>query len=511
MIEWATLTYYTMSLRNAAITLSEAHRRRLRKTIIFEWRTLVHDTVQNRRRRTAQAHAMWLHRAYAMVFYPWRGFIKRSQRVKTLNVSALFRIQNTTLASAFSSLALYVKQVQSARLATLDEALKLMMQNTRQYMFKTWQEWTRGRIEGRHNAHFKVMQRLLNHLLATTFTGWHDYVVRKDAALRRVAFIFGDGHLIAQCFTRWQAMWTHAASVKQKQWLLQDLKVVGTGWLVETLDQVFSSSLPINSELHLALADARSSRRERTGSLSSDIRTAWATGDVAIELPDELLPQQFVPQPPGMPRSQPAAPGRPQTLAGAGASAHEASCTSLRAASPDLAPPQAAEGEVMADESTSQEPDVVAHASQSQSSSLQALCAFLEEQRRSNDVALRTLSASHAEVQSTTSAETQRLSDEVRLMRELQLEHARIAYEEAAKRQGDAVNLNARVVQLTDQLADSEEQVAYLKEMLYSMLTSGQSGPIKPPASKKILKPIKPTRSTPATPWNLAADPAASV
>ena len=132
MIEWATLTYYTMSLRNAAITLSEAHRRRLRKTIIFEWRTLVHDTVQNRRRRTAQAHAMWLHRAYAMVFYPWRGFIKRSQRVKTLNVSALFRIQNTTLASAFSSLALYVKQVQSARLATLDEALKPTRQRHQQ-------------------------------------------------------------------------------------------------------------------------------------------------------------------------------------------------------------------------------------------------------------------------------------------------------------------------------------------------------------------------------------------
>ena len=41
------------------------------------------------------------------------------------------------------------------------------------------------------------------------------------------------------------ALWEHAANIKKTEWLLQDLKLVGVGWLVETLDQLLGGARSI--------------------------------------------------------------------------------------------------------------------------------------------------------------------------------------------------------------------------------------------------------------------------
>ena len=98
----------------------------------------------------------------------------------------------------------------------------------------------------------------------------------------------------------------------------------------------------------------------------------------------------------------------------------------------------------------------------------------------------------------------QRLTEEVNALRALQLEHAKINYRETATRQRDASDLELRVAKLTAQLTEVIEQTNHQRDALYSVLTSGQGGPIKSPAtaSKKTLKPIKPTKATPVTPRN---------
>ena len=62
---------------------------------------------------------------------------------------------------------------------------------------------------------------------------------------------------------------------------------------------------------------------------------------------------------------------------------------------------------------------------------------------------------------------------ELRELRELQVQHARVSYSEAAKRQSESVNLDLRVKELNGRLEEVDEQMVFHKDTLYSVLTSG--------------------------------------
>ena len=85
-----------------------------------------------------------------------------------------------------------------------------------------------------------------------------------------------------------------------------------------------------------------------------------------------------------------------------------------------------------------------------------------------------------------------------------------LVYEEASKRHGEKVALEAKVAALTDQLVKLDEQCLFLKDTLYSIFTtaaSGGGGPPRPPPSmsSKRLKPLKAVAQAPA--WNTAVLP----
>ena len=129
----------------------------------------------------------------------------------------------------------------------LKTAVRRMMNSTLQKTFCAWQQMALDSIEERHASYVRAVSRFFNRKLALVFDAWREFLDRKFAILQRAAYVFGDGHLIATMFGRWRELWGHYANIKKTQWLLQDLKLVGKGWLVETLDQVLSSSVPVNT------------------------------------------------------------------------------------------------------------------------------------------------------------------------------------------------------------------------------------------------------------------------
>lgn len=316
--------------------------------------------------------------------------------------------------------------------------------------------------------------------------------------------------MISACFKKWHTLWQRAADVKKTEWLLHDLKLVGVGWLVETLDQLLPSSLPETSQIRTALTRAVESAFE-DAPLESGVQILDnASGDslqpseAAIDMPEE--PNRLVPRPPAGPRSV-QAPARHNMLSKQAASVHEQSSSSVRADSPELTPPDDGVHPPELPIISSQPPTFDAALAQpdanedrgtvstiggeARSAALHALGAFLERQQQVNRWEMQRLMDALSEARNSSSREIGQVSSDMRSLRDLQLEHAKLAYSEASKRQRDAVDLDQRVTALTERLAEADQQMAYLKDTLYSVLTIGQGGPIKAPPSKKVLKPIK--------------------
>ena len=209
--------------------------------------------------------------------------------------------------------------------------------------------------------------------------------------------------------------------------------------------------------------------------------------------PDIVRAKVMVPQPPAVPRGEGgAAPHR---------HLHEQSWAELpRAASPELTPPETAAPPAEEAPPSPSLDDSLALGGEPRSVALHALGSWLDAQQRATAASLRRVAEAHADAHSATTAESHTLRDELHSLHDLQLEHARIALSEASKRQGEASAFERQLASVTARLAEVDEQMVYVKDMLYSVLASGQgAGTIKAPSSKKLkLNPIR-DRSRPST------------
>ena len=254
--DWSELTSYKKALRDAARMVFLGYERRVAVQIMKEWRQVAARSIHDRRSGGLRALMLWTNRTLENFFYPWQDYTRKSQLVKVMFATAIQRMQGGILAAAFDALAAHVRDVQDTRSDMLKTAVRRMMNSTLQKTFCAWQQMALDSIEERHASYVRAVSRFFNRKLALVFDAWREFLDRKFVILQRAAYVFGDGHLIATMFGRWRELWGHYANIKKTQWLLQDLKLVGKGWLVETFDQVLSSSVPVNTQLHASVAHA---------------------------------------------------------------------------------------------------------------------------------------------------------------------------------------------------------------------------------------------------------------
>jgi len=142
------------------------------------------------------------------------------------------------------------------------------------------------------------------------------------------------------------------------------------------------------------------------------------------------------------------------------------------------------------------------------SAALQALGKVLDTQFAANGEGVRRLRVELSDVRHVVSSETSRLEGGLQRLQELQLDHARASYVEATRRESDTSKMEEQLRTVTERLKEVDEQCYFLKDTLYSILTSrGSSGIQVPPLPGK--KPLKPLKGTPSAtaPWNTAIMP----
>jgi len=512
---WAHYVENLHHLQRVAKLIGSRLGSRMTSQIIAAWRAVVLQSLGLRKDGTARAVAMWKNIALTSTFYPWANFVRRSIRVKQLSRNALVRMQQHAAAVAFEALAAHVQEAKTTRHALLKNAAQRLIGHTRLRVLHAWHSYTRECVTERQGVYAKAVRRFFNRQLSIALEAWREFVELRRVLLRRAAFHFGDGYVMMYCFGKWREIWRRVAEAKKTEWLLQDLKVVGPGWLVQTLDQLITSSLPEASELRanlsraLALAGKVDSSEAQGGAALSDAGGSLLHGQQAVSTAVDMqqMPQTVMPHPPAGPRAaQPAAPVRHNVLSKQNTTAHEQSSSSLRAGSPELTPPDCGPDLLTAQAPQSSMTIGLPSSGEPRSVALLALGEFFESHQRKNNEEVQHVYEVYKEANANSSKEVERLTSDVYSLRELQLEHARLAYAEASKRQSDAVSLDQRVNQLTSKLSEVDERMAFLKETLYSVLTPLQGGPIKAPSSKKVLKPIKPPK---ATPFDAAFDPVA--
>ena len=518
MDEWAAYAESKRHLKRLAALVAGNLAGKVLSVIVREWRVATELAVAMRKSGGLQALGMWVNRTYATFFYPWREYVKRSGRVKVLCRNSIVRMLSRLLAAAFDALVAHVQETLADRQARQMVALRRMMDRGRVLAFQAWHDYTRESIESRNELYSNAVRRFFYRQLALAMDAWCEYIDMRRRLLARAARYFGDYGVLGMCFGKWRALWQHAAEVKKKEWLLQDLRVVGVDWLVEALDQLFATSLPGGSQIHQTLSTALANapppseiaaeRPQPRPPIAAEppqpVAAEETLDDTGIpvtrfELELHLNSAQeddlVMPRPPPGPRAQPAAPGR---------SVH------ARAPSPELIPTHhdpIVEGVTDATPSFapsvaySERSESVAGGEQPRSTALHALGVFLEKRIRTNESALQRAMDAHAETQALSNSHVLRVLTELRELRELQVQHARVSYSEAAKRQSESVNLDLRVKELNGRLEEVDEQMVFLKDTLYSVLTSGQGAVIKAPQKNNKparfppIKQIKHTKS----------------
>ena len=357
------------------------------------------------------------------------------------------------------------------------------------------------------------------------------------------------------CFGRWRAVYERAVKVRKTEWLLSDLRLVGVGWLVETLDQIFPVSLPERSQLYTAVATAVGQPSPTTSAASpttspgnsppllrapiggAEALTYVTTAPAEADAPPPAW--LHLPQPPPQPRERagfnrggggggggggdagtsqlplPSSPPLPLTGVGAHAapSARASSSPSpsglggageqsplspgmirLPADADAIGSTDAHGGEIHDAPGGGDAPRSLSPwGVEAGSTALHALGAFLDRQSAQSQAAVRETREQAEGLAAAARAETARLEREVRELQAMQLEHARISYADATKRTSDAASVDSRLSLLHERLAEVDEQCSFLKDTLYSLVASstGLAGPPKAPPSKKFLKPVK--------------------
>ena len=333
--EWSGFASYGKHLQTCGQTIAARASRRLGTAVVSEWRRVVRAAMHTRNRGNLRALNMWKSRQLAF-FYPWKDFAKRSKQVKAMGARCLHRLKYASIYAAFTAWAGNASEAAAERHDMLKRAVQRFYNRSLVLTFQAWAEEYRGAKAEKQRLYALAVRRFINKAAAAAFDAWMEFVERKKFILKRASYYLGDGLMISHCFSSWRALHARAQKIKQTEWLLQDLKLVGTKWLVETLDTLIPGSLPHGSGLRSSVA--RALDVTPGASLQASVSASPASARPGESIGDGLeLAAALQPQPPIAPRMQPAAPGRPGAAAAAGGPPPPRSSLSDRSASPAAA------------------------------------------------------------------------------------------------------------------------------------------------------------------------------
>jgi hypothetical protein len=151
--------------------------------------------------------------------------------------------------------------------------------------------------------------RFHHRLQSLAWEGWRSFLVDKRRTIARAARACFSSFL-AFIFGRWRALYRYQQKVAQRQWLVEDLRLVGVGWLGEALDVVLPQALPRSLLLHVhgAPATARGLSAEealddiRREKLVEPPAAATSAAAAAAAAASSTL-TTIVPHPPSAPRA----------------------------------------------------------------------------------------------------------------------------------------------------------------------------------------------------------------
>lgn len=543
---WDAAAQEAAYMREVIQRVSNRLRGRVILDVVHEWRAAVVRTVRLRRNVASQGIYMFTSRVRHAYFHAWVLYATRSLDARALNLKISRRINYEMLMHAFEALYVFAIDTAASRQELVRNAAMRLTEQSKVLTFTAWRDYVDGLVAHRLAVYAKSIRRFVSTTLAMVFERWTEWVERKQQILAKAAYYLGPGYLLATMFGKWRAVFKRAREIKQKEWLLRDLKLVGGGWLLETLDAIIPLSLPAGSRMSNAVSQAVGQHSWDISPMSPSPRSGFPppSADDHADLTSEPA-SALVPQPPQAARAQPAAPGRAAGFASrplpptaeielhidqdialsisiptAGSGDGDVVELTRGAPSPELEPTSASAFVPLstidhAGDGLSALPMArgrsVRRASIGSidsnagllSSSVHALALYLDEQQKRSEVASRHASETMREVGEQQARDSSRLSTELRQLHALQLQQAKVALDEASKRHSEISALDRRVTSLASTMADMESHMEFVKDTLYSVLTTGQGGSLaRNPSNKPQQKFLKPIKQSKATPWN---------
>jgi Skp family chaperone for outer membrane proteins len=473
---WRAVYELRRYLHESAATLIGKLAAQLSAAVIRAWREIARDRAGRRRGAVASAVALWAHKTISFYFYPWRSLVRRDQRAAALRRRALRVLASGMLASHFFAWADYRGQMHARRESTALKALARMRAHVALKCMHQWHRIAAWNDIERQQLIACAAARFHHRLQSLAWEGWRSFLVDKRRTIARAARACFSSFL-AFIFGRWRALYGYQQKVAQRQWLVEDLRLVGVGWLGEALDVVLPQALPRSLLLHVhgAPATARGLSAEealddiRRETLDEPPAAATSAVAAAASASSSTL-TTIVPHPPAAPRAIGGALGARRPPA---------------AAAPAAAPSSTEEGEELSLEGTS---------SSRGSAALSSFGAALEAQLEGSRAAQQALAEELRDARARLSSSAHRMERQMHQLQQLQLKHARQTMAEVSQREIEARSAHEQLDAFAVRFAELEEHCFFLKETLYSLLSS-RTNPIHaiavPSTKKAELRPLK--------------------
>jgi len=473
---WRAVYELRRYLHESAATLIGKLAAQLSAAVIRAWREIARDRAGRRRGAVASAVALWAHKTISFYFYPWRSLVRRDQRAAALRRRALRVLASGMLASHFFAWADYRGQMHARRESTALKALARMRAHVALKCMHQWHRIAAWNDIERQQLIACAAARFHHRLQSLAWEGWRSFLVDKRRTIARAARACFSSFL-AFIFGRWRALYRYQQKVAQRQWLVEDLRLVGVGWLGEALDVVLPQALPRSLLLHVhgAPATARGLSAEealddiRRETLDEPPAAATSAVAAAASASSSTL-TTIVPHPPAAPRAIGGALGARRPPA---------------AAAPAAAPSSTEEGEELSLEGTS---------SSRGSAALSSFGAALEAQLEGSRAAQQALAEELRDARARLSSSAHRMERQMHQLQQLQLKHARQTMAEVSQREIEARSAHEQLDAFAVRFAELEEHCFFLKETLYSLLSS-HTNPIHaiavPSTKKAELRPLK--------------------
>jgi hypothetical protein len=451
---WRAVYELRRYLHESAATLIGKLAAQLSAAVIRAWREIARDRAGRRRGAVASAVALWAHKTISFYFYPWRSLVRRDQRAAALRRRALRVLASGMLASHFFAWADYRGQMHARRESTALKALARMRAHVALKCMHQWHRIAAWNDIERQQLIACAAARFHHRLQSLAWEGWRSFLVDKRRTIARAARACFSSFL-AFIFGRWRALYGYQQKVAQRQWLVEDLRLVGVGWLGEALDVVLPQALPRSLLLHVhgAPATARGLSAEealddiRRETLDEPPAAATSAVAAAASASSSTL-TTIVPHPPAAPRAIGGALGARRPPA---------------AAAPAAAPSSTEEGEELSLEGTS---------SSRGSAALSSFGAALEAQLEGSRAAQQALAEELRDARARLSSSAHRMERQMHQLQQLQLKHARQTMAEVSQREIEARSAHEQLDAFAVRFAELEEHCFFLKETLYSLLSS---------------------------------------